>query len=102
VSATLPPDAPRLPSFLSALVARRYAFHVQAKLSSKSGICLHNRLRLKVPVQVVHAPLEKEFDTHFEVDLDDDSKSPIYVPSTDIVGMVYASQIIRYSNKDSL
>jgi hypothetical protein len=51
---------------------------------------------------VVHAPLEKEFDTHFEVDLDDDSKSPIYVPSTDIVGMVYASQIIRYSNKDSL
>ena len=83
IPAHLPSDAPRLPSFFSALVSRRYAFHVQAKLSSESGICVHNKLRLKVPVQMVHhAALRQESDDYLvdDIDLGDDAKAPPYVP----------------------
>jgi len=32
-------------------------------------------------VQMVHAPLQREFDNSYEPDLlDDESKSPVYVP----------------------
>lgn len=74
----LPSDAPRLPSFFSGLVSRRYAFHIEAKLGSESGNCLHDRLRLKVPVQVIHAPIDTEVGE--EVELDDATEAPIYVP----------------------
>ncbi|KAN0110793.1 hypothetical protein V8E51_007180 [Hyaloscypha variabilis] len=74
----LPADAPRLPSFFAGLVSRRYAFLIEAKLSSESGSCLHDRLKLKVPVQVVHAPVVTELGD--EEELDCTTESPIYVP----------------------
>jgi hypothetical protein len=80
VPAHLPSDTPRLPSFFSALVSGRYSFHVEAKLSSESGSCLHNKLRLNVPIQVVHGPLETECNEREEAELDDNPKVPVYVP----------------------
>ncbi|KAE9372632.1 hypothetical protein N431DRAFT_457332 [Stipitochalara longipes BDJ] len=74
----LPSDAPRLPSFFSGLVSRRYAFHIEAKLGSESGCCLHDRLKLKVPVQVIHAPINTELGEEEEVD--DTAEAPLYVP----------------------
>jgi hypothetical protein len=80
IPAHLPSDAPRLPSFFSALVSRRYAFHVQAKLSSESGIFSHDRLRLKIPVQVIHAPRKTGFNEREDEMLENEAEVPYYVP----------------------
>jgi len=53
---------------------------VEAKPSSESGSRLHNKLRLKVPIQVTHAPLETECNEREEAELDDNLKVPVYVP----------------------
>ena len=53
---------------------------MEAKLSSESGSCLHNKLRPKVPIQVVHGSLETECNEREEAELDDNPKVPVYVP----------------------
>jgi hypothetical protein len=79
VAALLPNNCPRLPSFFFSLVSRRYAFDVQIKLISDSGMCSHKPMKLRIPVQMVHAPLEKLFFAPQEFDIEDDLKAPAYV-----------------------
>jgi hypothetical protein len=79
VAAFLPQDCPRLPSFFFSLVSRRYAFDVRIRLLSESGICSHKPMRLRIPVQMVHAPLSKMFYAPPESGFDHDLKAPAYV-----------------------
>lgn len=79
IHAHMPSDAPHLSSFLSTLVSRRYAFHIQAKLSSESRVYSHDRLELKIPVQIIHAPVETEPDEQEEEE-EDESKVQLMSP----------------------
>lgn len=73
----LPEDVPRLPSFFSTLVSRRYAFDVQLVFGAKLG---SKPVHLRIPVQIVHAPVEKHPDRPSHVEFEDDLKAPAYVP----------------------
>jgi hypothetical protein len=52
---------------------------VRIKLISDSGMCSHKPMKLRIPVQMVHAPLEKLFFAPQEFDIEDDLKAPAYV-----------------------
>jgi len=73
-------DAPRLPSFFSSLVSRRYAFDVEIKFGSDLGIKSQKPMKLRIPVQMVHAGLEKGWGGLPEAEFDEDMKVPAYVP----------------------
>jgi hypothetical protein len=75
----LPDDVPRLPSFFSTLVSRRYAFDVQVVLGSKLGVS-YKPMYLRIPVQMVHGPVGKHPDGPSEVNFEDDLNAPAYVP----------------------
>jgi hypothetical protein len=74
----LPDDMPRVPSFFSTLASRRYAFDLQIVVGTKRGIS-QKPLRLRIPVQIVHTPVEKNPDG-LSVDFEDDLQAPVYVP----------------------
>jgi hypothetical protein len=78
ITTLLPDDVPRLPSFFSTLVSRRYAFDVQIVLS-KLGVS-HKPMHLRVPVQMVYSRIGKCPDGPPEVVFEDDLKAPAYVP----------------------
>ena len=80
VKALIPYDAPRLPSFFSTLVSRRYSFDVEIQFGTDLGIKSQKPMKLKIPVQFVHAGLEKGWGGPPEVDFEEDSKVPAYVP----------------------
>lgn len=75
----LPENISRLPSFFSTLVARRYAFDVEIVFGVGRGIALHRPIKLRIPVQVVHAPALKCPSRPSEVALEEDLKAPPYV-----------------------
>lgn len=74
----LPDDMPRLPSFFSTLASRRYAFDLQFVVGTKRGIS-QKPFHLRIPVQIVHTPVEKNPD-RLSVDFEDDVTVPAYVP----------------------
>jgi hypothetical protein len=73
----LPDEVPRLPSFFSTLVSRRYAFDVQIAFGNKLG---SKSVRLRIPVQIVHAPVGKHLGGPLDVGFKVDLKAPAYVP----------------------
>jgi hypothetical protein len=75
----LPEDSSRLPSFHSAMVARRYAFNVQVSLGPKHSIHLRKPIKLRIPVQIVHAQRPKSATPMSEVDFDDLDVPPYVV-----------------------
>lgn len=77
----LPEDVPRLPSFFSSLVSRRYAFHLQIVLKIKRGVS-SKPILLRIPIQIVHASVEKHpaGPSDWEVEFSDDLRAPAYVP----------------------
>ena len=80
MTALIPADMPRLPSFFSALVSRRYYFEVEVRFGTKNRIPAQRPMRLRIPVQMVHAGLEKGWGGAPEAEFDDDPKVPAYVP----------------------
>lgn len=80
VKALIPLDAPRLPSFFSTLVSRRYAFDVEIRFGTELGIRAQKPMRLRIPIQMVHAGLEKGWGGPPDADFEDDPKVPAYVP----------------------
>ncbi|KAH8803673.1 hypothetical protein F5884DRAFT_861989 [Xylogone sp. PMI_703] len=77
LTTTLPHNFSRLPSFLSTLVARRYALDFDIMLGYGHGI-MPKKLRL--PIQIIHRPLEKCPDRLSEVEFEDSLLPPSYVP----------------------
>jgi hypothetical protein len=80
VKALIPYDAPNLPSFFSTLVSRRYAFDVEIRFGTEFGIRSQKPMRLRIPVQMVHAGLSKGSDGLPDAEFEDDPKVPAYVP----------------------
>lgn len=72
----LPDDLPRLPSFFSTLVSRRYAFDLQVMLGPR----LHKPMYLRIPVQIVHGSVGKHPDGPLEGDFEEDLNAPAYAP----------------------
>jgi hypothetical protein len=75
----IPDDIPRLPSFFSSLVSRRYAFDVEIVLRTKLGVS-NKPVHLRIPVQIVHAPVGKCPGGPPELEFEDNLKAPAYVP----------------------
>lgn len=75
----LPRNFSRLPSFISTLVARRYAFDLEIILSLGRDVALHKPIKLRIPVQVVHCPAQKCRSRPSEVAIEEDLKAPPYV-----------------------
>jgi hypothetical protein len=80
VKALIPYDAPKLPSFFSSLVSRRYAFNVEIRFGTELGIRSQKPIKLRIPVQMVHAGLQKSWRELPDGDFEDDPKVPAYVP----------------------
>jgi hypothetical protein len=80
VKALIPHDAPRLPSFFSTLVSRRYAFDVEIRFGTDLGIKPQKPMRLRIPVQMVYAMLEKGCGSAPEDEFKDNERVPAYVP----------------------
>ena len=76
LTTSLPDDVPRLPSFFFTLVSRRYVFDVNVVFGNKLG---GKTVHLRIPVQIVHAPVGKQPDGHPDVEFKDDLKAPAYV-----------------------
>lgn len=76
----IPYDAPRLPSFFSSLVSRRYALDVDIRLGTDLGMPPQKPMKLRIPVQIIHAGLQKGWDNLAEADFEEDQKLPAYVP----------------------
>lgn len=80
VKALIPYDAPKLPSFFSSLVSRRYAFNIEIRFGSAAGIKPQRPMRLRIPVQMVHAGFHKGWSGLPEAEYEDDPEVPAYVP----------------------
>lgn len=78
--ALIPYNAPKLPSFFSSLVSRRYAFDVEVRFGTELGIRSQKPMKLRIPVQMVHAGLKKSWRELPDADFEDDPKVPAYVP----------------------
>lgn len=53
---------------------------MQAKLGTECGDCSHKLLKLKIPVQIIHAAVEKESNRWHETDVEEELRVPAYVP----------------------
>jgi hypothetical protein len=80
VKALIPYDAPKLPSFFSTLVCRRYAFDVEIRFGTELGIRSQKPMKLRIPVQMVHATPAKGWGGLPDADFEDDPKVPAYCP----------------------
>jgi hypothetical protein len=74
----LPEDFSRLPSFFSALIARRYAINLQIILGTKYSIASSKPIKLRIPVQIIHSPTRKSAIAHSAAEVED-LDAPPYV-----------------------
>lgn len=80
VKALMPNDAPRVPSFFSTLISRHYAFDVTIKFGTEHATRSQRPMKLRIPVQIVHAGLSKGWDCCPDEDFEDDLEVPAYFP----------------------
>lgn len=75
----LPKNFSRLPSFVSTLVVRRYVLDLRIVFTTGRGIDLHKPIKLQVPIQIVHAPVEKCESRLSELEIENNQCPPIYI-----------------------
>lgn len=75
-----PPDVPRLPSFFSSLVSRRYAYCVKFGFGACLGPRYMKTMRFRIPVQMVHLSVGEDFGDPKPEKFEDNDKVPPYIP----------------------